>query len=855
MEEHYGGSHTQKTEVHHESVPQARGPIVKVLLGRAAGLSIFSEKILFILLTTLGFILPLFFWPDPVVAPEFSKILLLEVAVLFGMFIWGIMRLRDGRIEIPRSLLLGATLVLLLEFTAAAFASPVPRVSFFGSGYDVGTVNIFAVLCLLLFLASAVYKTRDRALYLIAAFLLASGITEIYHLARHLVNGPSFLDFGVFVGATATPVGKWNDFGVFSGASVVLSLIGLYFFSGNRTIKYLSVAVFLVGLFFLLITDFTVLWFVLFVFAGLIVALAIYEGELTHRHMRKSAAESGAEFREAKPLPRRLVGHLPWLAFVLLLVSFIYGSGLSTYPLTKDGKSIAGIVGTALRAPVYSEVVLTPSLTFDIVSSALDESPVFGVGPNRFSSAYFLNKASDINTTPFWDVAFESGLGRVPTMFATTGWGGIILWIIFLATLLWKGRAVYALLAKDRVAAFIGFSLFVLSLYFWCVAFFYIPNIAIFAYAFIMTGALIAFLASEGMISVLRVEFGVSKRATLILTPLIVIVIVGMVAGGVLVFRQTASLVYFNNARVALAGGDVVKAETEVFKAISMTERDTYWRFLASVDLAKLQILASDQILSQDDKIAAANRYIAEARTAAEHAIAFDPTNHENYLASGGVYDVLGSFGIGNTFDSARAEYEKALALNPHSPRVLFLLGRVALLSNDRARGKEYLGKALVERPNFVEALSVLAQLEIADKHPERAIEILHNATVAEPTNFVLHFTLGYMRYSVRDYQEAIRSLENAVILNPVYANAKYFLGLSYAHVNRPADAIVQFKDVAALNPDNEDIPRIIRNIELGRDPLTPNIVAPEPTNEVLDEKNVPKANEAEAGETENPEG
>ena len=802
----------------------------KALFGRAAKSSLFSDKVLLALITGLTFLLPIFFVPIPQVAPEFAKILLIEAVVLFAIFAWAMGRMRDGHVEIQKSLILGVSLLIVVQFVISALLSPVPSISFLGSGYDVGTVNMIAILFLLLFLSSSMYRTRDRALYLLAAIMLSSGIMLLYHLARYFIGDVSFLDFGMFNGPTTSPVGKWNDFATLAGAATLVSLVSLYFFSGNKMIRRFSYAYFALGFLFLILIDFTVLWLILFVLTGGIIALAIYEGELTHRRRSQTGDEKGEEHLSVKPLSRRLVGHLPVLATILLVVSFIYGSGLSALSLTDDGKSIASVVSGVLGGAPYSELVPTSKVTADVVSGALKESALFGAGPNRFASAYLQNKPSTINVTPFWDTAFDSGIGRIPTFFATTGLIGILLWLAFIVLLFWKGRKIYALLARDRVASFIGFMFFMLAVYFWGIAFFYVPNVTIFAYAFIVTGALVAFLSAEGMIATYRVEFGGDRKLSLVLTPLIVMIMVGAISAGVLVWRQTASLVYFSDARIALSNDDIGAAEMAVGKAILMSDRAPYWRFVASLNLMKLQNLAQNTTLSQADRVAAANQYVASARGASDRAVLADPTDFENYMASGGVYDALGTFGIGNTFESARAEYTKALALNPHSPRVLFMLGRVAILAGDRAGAEDYLVRALEERPNFTEAISVLSQLYIQDQHPEKSEAILKNAIAVEQGNFVLRFTLGYLRYSIRDYKGAVESLESAVLLNPVYANAKYFLGLSYARLGRTDEAIAQFTDVAGLNPENSDVPRIIRNLRMGRDPLEPNIVPPPPT-------------------------
>lgn len=801
------------------------------LLKKALHSRLFSDNVLFSLLIGLAFLLPIFFLPGTSIAPDFAKTILLEVVVLFGIFAYAAGRLRDGHFAIPKSLLLGAMFLLLMQFIVSAVAAPTPTVAFFGSGYDIGTVSTFAVLCLLLFLSAVVFRTRDRVLYLFAALLLSFSLVMVYHLLRHLLGYPQFLSFGSMTGPTSTPVGKWNDFATMAGAGAILSLLALYFFSAHRLIRVFSWAFFFVSLFFLLLVDFTVLWMILFVFSGGLIALALYEGELTHRrrHDAEQSADGAAPYK-APALPRRLVGHLPALAVVLLIISFVYGSGLAARPFDASGRSLSGLTALYLKATPYSEVVLTRGLTTNIIGVAIKESPLLGVGPNLFDRLYLLNKSSDINMSPFWDTAFEAGAGRLPTLFAMTGATGVLLWVIFLGLLFWKGRKVYALLAKDRVAAFIGIVLFFATLYFWSVAFFYLPNIAIFSYAFLCTGALVAFLASEGMIGTLHVDFASRKTLGFVVTPIIAVIMIGAVATGVLLFRQGAAIVSFAAAQDAVTRGDIAAAKELADRANAFAERDAHWRFLTSVSLAKLQQTISDGSMTPDARLTAANNHIVDARMAAERAVAIDPTNFENYLATGGFYDSLGSAGVGNALPSATTEYKKALALNPKSPRVLFLLGRVELLQNNKEGAREYLTRALTERPNYIEALSILAQMEIADKHPEKAIALVQNAVVVDPANFVLRFTLGYLQYSVRDYGAAISSLEAAVILNPVYANAKYFLGLSYARVGRPSDALLQFQDVSTLNPDNKDVLQIIANLRAGRDPLAPNIVPPEPT-------------------------
>lgn len=818
-------------------VPEKTGGVAKMLLGKVLGHKIFSDSVLKWLLLGLTFLLPIFFIPGQVIAPEFAKMILLEVIVLFGTFAWALARLRDGRVILPKSLLLSVSALLVVVFIVSAIMSPAPLVSFFGSGYDIGTVNSFIVLFLLMFLSSSLFTDRNRVLSLYVAFL-ASGIVVVLYQILRRIFGEGFLSMGgTFTAAVSNPVGKWNDFASIIGALSILILSTLYFFPQNKQIRIPSYILFIIGLYFLLIIDFTVLWDILIVFVGGLIALSIYEGEQSHKELARVAKEEGREHK-GKAIHKRMVGHLPLLSTILLVIALVYGTGLSTVQWGKSNATIASLVGKSLNAPAYSEVVLTPKSTYDVVSATLKDSPVFGTGPNRFASSFLVNKSSDMNRTPFWDTAFDFGLGRIPTYFGTTGILGMILWIIFIVLLLAKARYIKRLFQKDRIASYLAFTLFMFTLYFWSLAFFYLPNIAIFALAFIFSGALIAFLSSEGVVKHYDVKFSESSRASFVFTPAIIILIIGTVAGSYMLYRQVSSLVAYRDAQLAITANNIEQAESSLKNANSLATRDLYLRSLSNISLLRLTRLQGEQ-LPQAEFQAKANQLIADARIYAEQSIKIDPSNFENHLQLGGVYDTLGSLGIQGTNEPARANYLKALELNPKSPRVLFTLARLEYLANDRTKAREYLKRALAERPNYLEAVSFLVQLDLQEKNPDDAILALQQSIAAEPTNFLLHFALGYLQYAKKDYQSAIGEFEGAVILNPVYADAKYFLGLSYYRVGRKADAIQQFADVQTLNPDNKDVSKILTNLKQGRDPFDTGYSAPtQPVSDALKDLN-----------------
>ena len=795
----------------------ATSGIAKALLGKVISHKMFSDRALYWILIAIAFLLPVFFIPGQFIAPEFAKMILLEALMFIGVFVWCMGRLRDGNVEIPKSMLLLVSVLLVIQFVVAAIFSPTPMLSFLGSGYDIGTVNSFIVLFLLMFIGSTVFSTRDRILTLYASFLLSGAVIMLYQLVRYFF-GADFLDFGVFTSDVSTPVGKWNDMASLFGAMIILVLTTLYFFPQNKTIRLPAYALLLLGLFFLVLVDFTILWIILFVLLGLLVAFAVFEGEQTHKRNKHEAEASGGHHPH-KPVHKRVAGHLPMLTVLFLIVAFIYGTGISTITWGNNNATIANVVANTLNAAPYSEIVLTPSFTYDIIANTLKESPLVGTGPNRFASGYLKWKTSDMNRTPFWDSTFDYGIGRIPTYFGTTGIIGMVLWLVFVVLIFMKARKILQLFAKDRIVAFLASSLFLLVLYFWSIAFVYLPNITVFALAFLFTGALIALMVGEGVLKRYRVEFGAGSKLSMVMTPLVIIVIVGIVSSGVLLYRQVSSLVAFRDAQLAMGVGNAEQAQSALSRANALSERDIYHRALSNLALVKLQQLAG-QKLTEEEIATQAKALVVVAQSSATRAVALDPTNFENYLQLGGVYDTLGSLGIPDTAPAARENYEQALRLNPKSPRVLFVLSRLEFVSGNKEKAKSYLAQALAERPNFLEAISFMVQIEIQDKNPEAAIGVLQTGVGAEPSNFLLRFALGYLYFSKADYTNAISQFEAAVMNNPAYADAKYFLGLSYSKVDRTAEAIEQFTDVQTLNPDNKEVTEIIKNLKAGREPI-----------------------------------
>jgi tetratricopeptide (TPR) repeat protein len=802
------------SEEHHKTPSSSTQGIARMLLSRSAHWTIFSDTWLAYVLIFLAGLLPVFFLPASSATPELAKMLLLESVVFFGLIGWTLGRYRERTISAPKSSLLLLSALLVIQFIIAGLLSPTPLISFIGSGYDIGTVNSFIVLFLLLYLSSLVFGDRDRILTLYASLLGSTGIVLIFHIVRH-VMGVDMLNFGIFTSPILSPVGKWNDMASLYGAVTILVLTTLYFFPKNTLIRIPAYVILALCGFFFLLVDFTMLWVMIGMAIMVLCAVAYYDvrkekdGEPPSLHLRHT------------------LHRIPTIAFVFLFVSIIYASGLAARPVGAL-PSLSAYLSSTFGATPYSEVMLTPGVTYEVLSETLKESPVYGTGPNRFSHGFLRFKSTEINKTAYWDSEFEFGLGRIPTYVGTTGIMGMILWIGFIVLLFGKVRHVLAIFSKDRIGAYLATSLFLLVLYFWSLALFYLPNITIFALTFLVTGAMIAYFVSEGVMEKVTISLSSSRRKQLILIPIFIFVLIGVFSSGILMYRQVTSMAVYSKAEQLVIAGNYAEGESLIRRAIALSERDTYVRALSNVALFELQRLSGSSI-SAPELAAKINDLVGLARSSAERAVALDDTNYENHMQLGAVYDVLGSLGVTETFVPARENYLRALALYPKSPRLLYVLGRLELTYGDRTVAKRYLVQALTERPNLPEALSLYVQVEIDDQRPEFARAALLAAVAVEPTNFLLHFALGYMLYAEGIYDEASRSFESAVYLNPVYADAKYFLALSYAQRGLIEQSIAQFEDIRTLNPDNTSIAPILRTLKSGGDIFDTNYVIPAP--------------------------
>jgi tetratricopeptide (TPR) repeat protein len=142
----------------------------------------------------------------------------------------------------------------------------------------------------------------------------------------------------------------------------------------------------------------------------------------------------------------------------------------------------------------------------------------------------------------------------------------------------------------------------------------------------------------------------------------------------------------------------------------------------------------------------------------------------------------------------AEADFKKALELNPEQPLVL-----------------NYLGYSWVDQG---------LNLEEAFKMLRRAVEL-------RPNDGYIVDSLGWAHFKLGQYTEAAETLEKAINLKPADPILNDHLGDAYWRVNRRTEAHFQWNHARDMGADPEDLPSVLKKIEMGLPDVRTNILAP----------------------------
>jgi len=787
----------------HEAPRSEKSGPVATSTGAAAGVGS-VEKASFYALLLLIFALPIFFLPIFSISLAASKGLLLSILGTTVFFLWLIARLKDGIFLIPKSIILGVLGAIPFAFLVSAIFSPARGLSLTGLGFEIGTFSTIFILSILTVLASVFFQSKEKIFYGYGIVFLSAFIVFLFQLIRTIWVSVGLPFANIFNSLPGNILGKWVDMSIFFGFIAILALVTIELLTLPKKIKMYMHIVLWASLLLMVIVNFYLGWIILGLFALVVLVYAMSFG------------------RSEKKDGEATVRTIPTTSFAVLLISvfFVLANGL-----------VSGPIFSTFNVP---QETISPSWaqTAEVAKETLAKRPLTGSGPNRFTNSWLMYKPDSINVTSLWNVDFGAGVGLIPSFATTTGAFGIMAFLIFFGAFLWRGVKSVFMVRMDSVHHYLSFSSFLGATYLWLFAILYVPNIVIFAFAFLMTGIFIASLVVNGRVENYRLSFLEDPRIGFVSMLVSLLLVISSVAGGYILFQKFISVAYFQKSLIGFnTTGDLALAERDMVRAIRLSAQDSYYRNLAELYLVRINQILSETDVSEDTARAQFQSLSQVAIQNGLLATQADETNYQNWTTLGSVYQFLmpfaGEENIQEFYQTAKGHFETARSLNPKSPALLLTLARLEIAIEDTDAAKDYIVQALNEKGNYTQAIFLLSQIQANEGDLGEAIASVEVASRIAPNDVSVFLQLGLLRYP------AVSALERAVILRPTFSNAKYFLGLSYDRVGRGDDAIRQFEDIKFLNPENTEVDVILENLRRGAAPFA-NTPASTPPSEVF---------------------
>jgi len=744
------------------------------------------------LIYVVAFLLPLAVLPASWMPLAMTKMAILSLGMLGALLVWLVARLKEHRASFPDTHVLWTAILLVLGYFLAAILSSNVLSSLIGFGYEIDTV--LSMFTFVGALAAVALTTRKVAHFirLQKAVMISFVILAIFQIARILVGGENLLP-GIFSSnSTATILGNWNDLAVFSGLAVVTSLSGLALFS-SRKIRMGLYAIIAMSVFLLVVVNMVAVWATLALAAF---ALAVYIfGDSSYDR------ETGG-FRPSLPYKRLI----PSASIIALSIVFLVA-----------GAAIGSKVSSALDVS-YLDVRPSWEGTITIGSGVFQEDALLGIGPSLFRDGWVQHKPIGINETNFWNSEFNFGVGLIPTAFVT---GGIVLgviWLLFFASFLHLGFKVLSKRIVQPGLMYITVSSYIGAVYLWILTIVYVPQTAMLAYTFMLTGVAVAAARIVGVIRTREVSAEQNYASGLAHTGAIVMM-VALVSGALLIHVDRIAVTSLLSGAVATAnGGDLDKALKKADRIAILGTGVRGVQLKTNIGIAQLStILAEEESEDIEEQRTRFQEALANTITSAQQVVAANNSDYRGWMLLGDIYAQLIPLEIEGAYESAIAAYREAQARNPKNPAILISISQLAFGQDDLEGARSFAEDALELKSNYTDAYYILSQISIQENNTEEAIAATEAAVVLRPGNAGLLFQLGILQYSTENYERAIPVLERAVTINPDYSNALYFLGLAYDETDNVQGAISVFQRIAALNPDNVEVAAILEALKSGQ--------------------------------------
>lgn len=764
------------------------------------------EKLAFYIVLGLSFLLPVIFVSPTVLPLDMLKASVFSIGTTTAFFLILISNVRSGKISFLKGKSIYAILLVLLSFILSAL-SVAKEVGFYktviGAGTEVSTV-LFALLAVIfIYVITLVINSKEKFVTLLSTVVLGGIVLSLFHLIRFIFGADTLTLGGMFANQISNTVGQWNDLGVYFGFLLLISYFGVEFMTLSKLVRGVLYALGIISIGFLVIVGFNSVWY------GIAFVVLL----------------SGLYQKKHSKISYRTIG-----LFVIALILSVYG------------QTLAGKLSAKLGV---NQLDVRPSweLSLDMTNTALQQRPIFGVGPNRYLNTYLLNKPQSINETVFWSLDFTSGVSYITSFAVTLGVVGLlaILWLIILVS--FNVYKLYRHTATDTVQRFSIVSGAGLTVYSIILGIFYNPSISVVVLGLTSFALFLVVLKEEGMLAHKTLE-GSTQRKTLIVKIIATILSIAVLIGFIYFVRRTLAANYFSRAVVVLnSKNDIDEAEKLVSKAVSMVDRELYYQGASEISVLKINRLLSTLKEADQASIDTLKSYLEVGILNAQNAIKLDSLNYQNYITQARVYESVIPVRVTGAYENAMKSYASASSLNPLNPSIYLLAARLEVAMKKLPEAKQFIGRSLQAKNNYSDAIFLLSQIQVSENSIKDAITSLLVLAQLNPQDPTIFFQLGLLYYNQGDNVNTGLALSKAIDLSPEYSNARYFLGLALARLGKYKEAQAQFEEILKFNPDNTEVANILTSLRAGRSPFQQQaVVTPEksktpPVKDAIDKK------------------
>ena len=756
----------------------------------------FLDKLNKIFLYLAIFLIPLFFLPFTLDVLGHSKQILLLCLIFLSGVCWLVKQQIQGKIIIRENKLLYLALFFIFVFfSLSTIFSLWPEASFWG--WPLSPVNNLLAFSSFLLLALLFVNTfqDEKEVFFALLLLLISGVMAGVFVLLQL--------YGIFIlPFDFAKISSFNTLGNVSQAAIFLALLlPLSLVLAFRIRKPIFWIIFLILTGLVILIDFSGAWIVLLL-GILFLAIFGFAGSKE----KISALRIGI-----------LMGIL-----VLAIFFLFFPLRLPGFPVLPLQVSPGIVSGLEILSGVYDDGI---------------QNILLGTGPGTFVFNYSKYRSPLLNLTIFWGTRFSSGNSEFLDWFITKGV------LVGMSLFFFLGLIIYfGIKGLIKAGSIFGIRLgFLASAIAMIGAGFLSPfNFSLWFIFWIIIGGLLFYNSKKR-----EIVLGSQFRRVVFSAIILVVIIFGMV----LLLSQSQKYL----AEINYAKGTVFAQEDNVDQAISFIQRatllnpsnDVYWRDLAQLYLVRANLIVQDQELAPEQRRQLVEENIASGIESLNQAISLAPFNVTNWNVRGFFYRSL--IGIPGSGEIALESYRKAAELEPASPFPHGEIGRVYILMAQNFREREMPDDEKTALYSAIKSLerSIELKLDYAPAHyllavaydqlgrEGEAIARLEKIRRIAPHDIGVSFQLGMLFWRKEELDQAQRKFEKIIRLNPYYSNARYMLGLVYDKKGEKEKARAEFEKVAQLNPENQEVAKILKNLNKGFPALEGIILLQPPIREI----------------------